>query len=158
MFEDRRRRLDLWFRPPGGSGVAIELKYPTDRLGFVRDIARIEELVATGSRARRGWAVLLTNERALWSSPSAAWEATDDAAFRIHEGRVLSGTLAWAHEDRLDAKRRAGIAAPVHLRGVHPLRWRRYSRLPLGAKTKNAEFRCLAVPVEEPGAAGIPVA
>ena len=114
--------LDVWLP---NLGTAIELKYKTRQLlapigdescslldqsardlaryDFLDDVRRLERIVEAG-RARRGFAVMLTNDRGYWDPPTAD-KRTDDAAFRLHEGRELCGPLEWAHADRLEAKK-----------------------------------------------------
>jgi hypothetical protein len=97
-----------------GTRVALELKYLTRpftatldgevfqlrhqaahdvrRYDVVKDICRLEEVVATGA-ADIGFAVILTNDPAYGH---AGRTDTSDAAFRIPEGGALDGTLTWA--------------------------------------------------------------
>ena len=85
--EGRTMALDIWIPT---AGVAIELKYPTRRLDtvvggerfalrnhgaqppnrydYLRDVQRLEREVATG-RAKRGFAILLTNDHGYWNPP-----------------------------------------------------------------------------------------
>jgi hypothetical protein len=63
------------------------------RLGFVRDIRRLE-LFCAATAQTNGLAVILSNCQSLWSTPKPQ-PTTNDQAFRIHEGRTLSGELLW---------------------------------------------------------------
>ena len=113
-FRTTRGHVDLMVRSDGVWNP-IELKYVPGRLeftdeqaekfnllntdaadlpraGFVKDVWRLETLVADRPGSV-GWAILLSNLPSYWSPPSTA--DTSDAAFRIHEGRVLSGQLGW---------------------------------------------------------------
>ncbi len=150
---DHREYLDLLATSPHAQ-TAIEFKYwtrnwvgtagqgaesyslrnhsATDlaRRNFVFDIERLERF-AVGAGAN-GLAVLLTNEPSLWTPPRTQ-RSTRDGEFRLHEGRVLSGTLLWGNGDY--------PANTRHLDGEYPLRWCDYSELP-GA---GGKFRYLVV-------------
>ena len=45
--------------------------------------------------AKAGYAVLLTNEPSFWNPPGSARKSLNDAAFRLHEGREITGEMAW---------------------------------------------------------------
>lgn len=105
--------LDLFFRE-GEDSIAVELKYKTKRLDsshlneqyllrdqgaqdigrydFLADVARVERFVAEG-RAGAGYAIMLTNDPNYWRQSTRA--STVDEAFRLHEGRIVSGSLTW---------------------------------------------------------------
>ncbi len=171
--EDKPLRLDVWLPT---LGTALELKYKTrqllapigdesfsledqsarnlSRYDFLDDVRRLERLVEA-RRAERGFAVILTNDRGYWDAPTTD-SRTDDAAFRLHEGRELCGTLAWSHADKLQAKktRKQSIA----LSGSYRLFWRDYSDNTAAAAqsfqafgtnryTRYCRFRYLAIPV-----------
>jgi hypothetical protein len=145
-FPEERFYLDMWIRV-GDEACAFELKYPTrgidvsvgnerfslkdqaaqdiTRYDFVKDIVRLERVVEAGL-ATSAAAVLLTNDSAYWKEslrPSSV-----DAAFRIAEGRRLSGTLAWApHAGKGTMRGREG---PLDIIGSHLVRWSEYSSFP----------------------------
>lgn len=136
--------IDLWIELPDEL-IAIELKYPTRRLelavkgehfslanqaahnnrryDFVKDIVRLEHVIDALPQVT-GYAVLLTNDSAHWSASRR--NDTADAAFRIHDGAILSGTLAWAQSVRRASPSRTEVHS---LRGVYPIGWRDYSSL-----------------------------
>jgi len=58
-----------------------------------RHLMRLEQLVQQGEFAY-GYVILLTNDAQFWQ-PSVRRD-TCDADFRLHEGRVLKGTLRWS--------------------------------------------------------------
>ena len=111
-FPDEPMYLDIWLPD---IGVALELKYRTRRLNilgeresfalrdhgaqdicrydFLKDIHRLERL-RTLRHARAGFAVLLTNDPSYWKRSLRS--ATADAAFRLHEGRTITGVMAWS--------------------------------------------------------------
>lgn len=145
-------RLDLLLHV-GDERIAVELKYPlaaavittegeefllkdqdaTDlmRFNYVTDITRIEGIVASGV-ATAGAAVVLTNVSALWSAPKGSRKVAADTAFRLFEGRVLAGELAWQG----DATWWHGkYPESLHLRGSYPLVWRPFASPPGNGKT-----------------------
>lgn len=110
---DRRMRLDLMVESKmDNSRVAIELKYITQALtadfeninydlknhgapdlgrhDFLKDVMRLEEVVSSGE-ATEGHAIIITNDKLFWEKPNRTGQA--DEAFRIHEGRDITGVL-----------------------------------------------------------------
>ena len=63
------------------------------RQDVIKDITRIEAALTDG-HADSGCVVVLTNNRSYWQ-PAARADPID-TAFRLHEGRILEGTLGWA--------------------------------------------------------------
>ena len=158
--ERQRMYLDIWLP---AEGIAIELKYKTRGLGleqgdesftlrnqsaqdigrydFLRDIRRLELMRSMPALCRAGYAVLLTNDSSYWNAPRS--QDTVDSDFRIHEGRTISGELAWAaHASSGTVK---GREVPIQLRGSYRLRWQAYSSFP---GKSYGRFQYLAVPVE----------
>lgn len=139
----RRTRLDLLARSRG-SRIAVELKYPVRRFAgtvgderfellnhgaqdlsrydIVKDITRIEALVAEGA-ADDGWVVALTNDPSFWKP--GRQPDTIDAAFRLHEGRVLEGTRAWSTRASPGSTRTR--EASLTLQKHYTCAWRDYS-------------------------------
>ena len=109
------------------------------RHDVIKDITRVEALLADGY-ADEGHVLVLTNDRSYWQPSSRA--DTIDAAFRLHEGRILAGTLAWAA--------RAGHGTtvkrdtPLKLAGHYACQWRDYSEVGL-PKGRVARFRYLLI-------------
>lgn len=153
-----RRYLDLWLPT---EKAAIELKYCTRNLSavfaderfalknqsandvrrydFLKDIQRLEQSVERGP-AETGVAILLTNDPSYWQRVGRS--DTVDAAFRIHEGREITGNLAWSEKaGRGTTKDRA---QPITLNGAYTLHWRDYSEVPGQGCSR---FRSLAVSV-----------
>lgn len=144
-----------------GTWHAIELKYVTAglttlisneefrlrsqaaqdlrRYDIIKDILRLESLIVHGAVAS-GISVTITNDRTLWSESKHLDPV--DAAFRLHNGRILAGSLAW--HDRASAGTRKGREAVLELVGSFPLQWSEYSSLDT---LRNGEFRQLVVPV-----------
>lgn len=136
-----RTVVDLFCSDSAGGGVtAIEFKYRTRRwsgsvdpedfdllhhsaedLGrwdFVNDISRLERWFKTDGGT--AFAIFLTNDGAYWSVPPGQ-PSTNDAAFRIHEGVILTGELRWANNMYPGNTRT--------LRGRFPMQWSDYSDL-----------------------------
>ena len=158
--EHQRRSLDIWLPL---EGIAIELKYKTrglelervdesfvlrdqsaqdqGRYDFLRDIQRVEFLRSEREQCKAGYAVLLTNDSSYWKAPTD--RDTVDADFRLHEGRTISGTLAWS--DRASPGTVSGRKSPIQIRGSYRLHWQEYSSFP---ERPYGEFRYLAVSVD----------
>ena len=158
--EHQRRFLDIWLPV---EGVAIELKYKTrgldleqddesfalrdqsaqdqGRYDFLRDIQRLELMRSKLEQCKAGYAVLLTNDSSYWKVPTH--RDTVDAALRVHEGREVSGALAWSA--RASSGTVGGRKSPIQIRGSYRLRWQEYSSFP---GKSYGSFRYLAVSVE----------
>lgn len=152
--------VDLWV-VIGAAAWAIELKYKTRRLevedagerftlmnhsaqdigryDFLRDIVRLELLTAEQPRVR-GAAILLTNDSGYWSTARSA--ETVDAAFRLHEGRSLSGHLAWGAGASAGTMR--SREAPIALAAAYRVAWQDYSQL----TGNGGQFRYALIAVE----------
>ena len=151
---DRRNYLDIWITE-GDTATAVELKYKTQRIDirlggeqfdlqyhaaqdvgrydFVKDIERLERVVASG-RQMVGYAIILTNDPTYWSRSRKSNSV--DADFRIQEGRVLSGLLGW--DPRASEGTRRGRMDSIRLRGSYQLAWEDYSAVDV---PKHGEFR-----------------
>ena len=147
--------VDIWMPR---IGVAMELKYKTRKLNllcegesfalrdhraqewgrydFLKDIERLERLSALPN-ARAGFAVLLTNDASYWEYPDR--HDTLDAAFRLHEGRTLTGTMAWS--ERAGPGTINGHEAPICLNGSYNVHWQDYADMGNG---HHRRFRYLA--------------
>jgi hypothetical protein len=156
---DRNVFLDLLYEVDGAR-TALELKYLTRaftttidgeafqlrnhaahdvrRYDIIKDIARLEEVVAAGA-AHIGLVVVLTNDAAYWTASSRS--DTSDAAFRIPEGATITGTLAWAATAGPGTTK--GRETAISVTGAYSLGWGDYSDLG-GA---GGRFRRLVVEV-----------
>ncbi len=163
---DRRGYLDIWVADVDWA-AAIELKYFTRaldkvvgderfellnqgaqdicRYDFVRDVARVEA-VARRTPGVSGYALALTNDSSYWREPQYQ-RPTIDAAFRLHEGRTLTGLLGWSSDAAPGTTR--GRTEVHALTGSYPLHWRDYSRVTDGPA---GTFQYLLV--EVPAASG----
>lgn len=144
-----------------GKSVAVELKYKTrslrlnvdgedfhlsshsaqdlGRYDFIKDICRLEEITSTVDNCE-GWAVMLTNDTAYWKTPQNT--GTVDAAFRLTEGRILSGELAW--RDQASAGTTKNRESKLSVKGKYTLTWDDYSTV---ISPSYSDFRYLAVKV-----------
>lgn len=152
--------LDLWLAMPALE-IAIELKYKTraltvevsgerfrlkghsaqdcGRYDFLKDIQRVETIVASCPGAQ-GYAILLSNDSSYWKLPNNS--KTVDAAFRLHEGRSIEGTLAWASnasKGTIDSREK-----PIVLASKYQAHWHDYSRVD---SSSYGAFRYLALSV-----------
>jgi hypothetical protein len=178
--EPRPRRgvhLDLLVRL-GRRSIAVEVKYlvaaftgrvdgelfdlpnqgahDISRHDVVKDIVRLERLVGDGY-ADAGVGLTLTNDSMYWRPGTKA--SSIDAAFRLHEGRTLSGVLSWSATAGAGTTR--GRDIPLALAGTYPCSWQPYTTV----KADNGqvvELRYLLIQVYRHGAppttAPVPVA
>lgn len=138
-----RVHLDLLYQAPGEE-LAIELKYKTrllqlshegemyslrnqsaqdiGRHDFIKDVQRLENFVLDHPGAS-GVAVILTNDRTYWNETKKS--SAVDSAFRIHEGRVLQGSLTWGGDASDGTK--ANREEPLVLKDRYQMQWSDYS-------------------------------
>lgn len=157
---DKRAYLDIW-AVDKGKILAIELKYKTRlldvrigqesfhlldqsaqdlaRYDFLKDICRLERIVFS-TTSSMGYAVFLTNDSAYWKPPRNS--GTVDADFRIHQGRVLAGSLHWGSGASRGTMR--GREDTISIKGVYSLNWQDYSK---PSKASYGKFRYLLVEV-----------
>ncbi len=157
--DDKRMYLDIWLP---SVGIAIELKYHTQKLDvthnnerfslaeqgaqpprrydFLADVERLEYTLTRYQLAKEGYAILLTNYPDHWNPQRST--NTIDAAFRLHEGRTITGRLAWS--ERAGKGTTRGREKALEIQGSYDLRWQDYSTFGAG---RNQRFRYLAVPV-----------
>jgi len=157
-----RMHVDIW--AAGRDNIlAIELKYKTrglriavegesfdladqsaqdcGRYDFLKDVQRLER-IASQLDGITGYAVLLTNDSAYWTSPRS--NATCDASFRLHENRTPSGELRWGARASPGTVR--GREEPITIRGTYRLLWQDYSEPTTASRGK---FRYLLVKLDE---------
>lgn len=111
------------------------------RHDVIKDVVRLERLVVEG-HADVGWSVTLTNDAGYWS-PSRKLDPID-AAFRLHEGRSLSGTLSWAVNAGAGTTRKRDV--PLTLSGTYACLWRPYSEV-VDSRGRLRSFRHLSIVV-----------
>ena len=151
--------LDLWLPR---IGVAMELKYrtqevahdhngesfalrdqaaqPIGRYEFLKDIQRLERVLRRRTDVRAGVTVLLTNDHTYWQQPSKL--DTVDAAFRLDDGRRVTGEMAWSERTSAGTMKRR--EEPIRLEGSYHLQWQDYAVL---SGKRHGQFRYLAVQI-----------
>lgn len=92
------------------------------RYDFLYDISRIEKIRNGDSRFRAGYAIMLTNDSSYWSVPSL--KNTIDSAFRIHEGRSVSGEIFWGDGAGLGTTKGRD---PFVIQGQYKMKWLPFS-------------------------------
>lgn len=159
---DEPMYTDIWCEWHDQS-LAIELKYPTRELTvadrgerfvilnhsaqdvtryfFVKDIVRLERVVAQRPNTAAA-AIMLTNEPLFWKTPVSRLPTIDEA-FRIHDGRALSGHCAWSAKAGKGTT--AGKEAPLDLQGTYRLAWHNYVSFP---EQRWGQFRFVNVEPE----------
>ncbi|MGP0051825.1 MAG: hypothetical protein ACLPZR_23700 [Solirubrobacteraceae bacterium] len=92
----------------------------------VADLACLERLVAERV-IDSGALVFLTNVANVWEPPASRRRVLYDA-FRIHDGSVLYGALAWGDWGAAGG-RPSAVTSTITLRGRYPLAWHDYSTI-----------------------------
>jgi hypothetical protein len=93
------------------------------RYDICKDIWRLENF--NSAYGGRSMVVVLTNEAAYWKSPQH--DRHFDAAFRVFEGRSLSGILGW--DNAASSGTTKGRTSEISLRSEYQLFWQDYSDL-----------------------------
>lgn len=165
--KNRFLHIDVWVADQDAI-LAVELKYKTrglsvrvggeqyrlkdqsaqdlGRYDFMKDIQRLEQVVVTRPNVT-GYAILLTNDSAYWVKP--ANHSTVDTNFRIHDGRIIEGVLAWGANASDGTKKNR--EQPIELQGRYRLQWIDYSH---PSSARHGEFRSLVAKVTQIGRAG----
>lgn len=160
-FSSERMYLDIWIR---NQETAIELKYLSRKLeskygseqftlreqgaqdliryDFLKDIARIES-VAQSSVAKRGLAILLTNDPLYWDRRRLRRANAIDINFHVHEGRAVTGELAWP--DSAGKGTTQGRKEPITLRDSYNLRRRDYSVAPGTGNYRQFRYQAVVI-------------
>ncbi len=109
-----------------GEGFYLKSQEAQDsaRYDFIKDVSRLEKLVEIGE-INMGFAIFLTNDLLYWNEPYK--RSTNYEAFRIHEGRILSGVLDWAKDTPEGTKQ--GRNTSLKLTYSYRIKWHRYSNL-----------------------------
>jgi hypothetical protein len=145
-----------------GHRVAIELKYKKSpliaqfegetfrlkgdfaqdlgRYDFLRDVERLER--ATSQRKSEGYAVLLTNDPAYWSTSP---RTTNSDGFRVTEQRRITGILKWSSSAGKGTTE--GRTEPISIKGSYYCAWSDYSSVAGPSVRGNGRFRYLALKV-----------
>ncbi|MBD3730886.1 MAG: hypothetical protein IE933_14395 [Sphingomonadales bacterium] len=155
---EKRGSTDIVVRLEDAS-VGIELKYLTRRLAcefegemfrlkahgatdlrrydILKDVQRLERFnLAHGGPS---YVIALTNDPAYWRE--VARTGTIDAAFRLCDGRTVTGECRWAEHAAPGSIRNREDC--ITLRGHYSMRWQAYSDLGMA----SGQFRYLLIPV-----------
>jgi hypothetical protein len=155
-----RPHLDIWATATD-ENLAVEVKYKTraiscevggetyvlnshsaqdqGRYDFWKDVVRLERIGRELPRTT-GIALLLTNDSALWKISTKADSV--DGAFRLDEGRSLTGGLQWGPTASAGTKR--GREAVLEIAGTYGVGWRDYSQV---RSPRYGQFKYLLVTV-----------
>jgi len=109
------------------------------RYDTLKDVERVEQFLRHGA-ADEGLVVAVTNDAGFWKP--AAQSDTFDASFRLHEGRIVAGRLAWA--DGTGPGTMKGREAPIDLDGAYRIDWRDFAT---PSKGPAGKFRYLLIEV-----------
>ena len=145
-----------------GQKTAIELKYKTRQLDaemdeesfsllthgahdcgrydVIKDIQRLEQVVDS-INIHEGYTLFLTNDNGYWTNQEEARE-TADKQFRLPEGRVLTGDLAWGPTASSGTTK--GRVEPIRLQGEYLVKWLPYSNL----NKSFGEFRFMVMHIQ----------
>ncbi|GFN33969.1 hypothetical protein [Paenibacillus xylaniclasticus] len=143
---DRRTYVDI-FVEQDGQRVAIELKYKMRALEYVwegetfsllnqgaqdngrydilKDLQRLEQMVKRGI-VDQGYLIYLTNDASYYKDTGMD-KPTADREFRIHQGRTITGTLAWG--ENTGAGTMKGREESLTIEGTYTMNWTTYSHL-----------------------------
>jgi hypothetical protein len=157
-----RLHLDAWFQIDA-ERTALEIKYKSHRLqttvngesfdllghgaqdlgryDFLKDVQRLER-VCDGGAAERGFAIMITNDPAYWTTRGSSVGSACES-YRLTPGREVSGSLQWGANAGPGTTR--GRELPIVLRRRYLLHWQAFSVVVPGVR--GGEFRSLIVPV-----------
>lgn len=150
--------VDLWITDDLGESYAIELKYKTrnldvtvndemynlldhsaqdlGRYDFLKDVHRVENIVSKNNKVS-GFAILLTNDSSYWKTPRDF--DTVDADFRIHEGRLVNGSLSW--KSNASSGTTMGREKTLEIAGNYQMNWQDYSHI------KSIKTKCTCITI-----------
>ncbi len=112
------------------------------RYDTLKDVARVEQFVSLDV-ADEGFVVAVTNDAAYWRP--ARRPDTFDASFRMHEGRLVQGRLAWA--EGTGAGSMKNREAAVDLAGSYRIAWRDFSSVGDGSAS-TFRYMLIKIPAE----------
>ena len=111
------------------------------RYDYLYDISRVERMKTLDKDFNGGYAIILTNEPAYWKSPLT--NKTVDSAFRIHEGRVIRGSLSWS--ENVGTGTSKGRTNSIDIDGEYLLHWDQYSQI---ETAPNGVFKICIVSID----------
>lgn len=110
--------------------------------GITKDIQRLEHYVQNKS-IDIGYSIVLTNDPILWKESDGN---SNDDEFRVAEGRILHGTMAWKPETGANTK--VNHENPISLIGKYPVHWQKYSKINIQTESNNI-FKYLVFKVDK---------
>lgn len=116
------------------------------RYDFLKDVQRLESFISARKLECKAYAILLTNDSSYWKLARSG--STVDANFRLHEGRMVHGTLSWASTAAKGTIKKR--EEPIVLRGTYQLTWQGYYEAEnVSAGGSYTRFRYLMVEVTQ---------
>jgi hypothetical protein len=109
---------------------------------FIKDIVRVESLMADDSRFVKGYTVMLTNDPSYWKGSTR--KNTCCADFDIGDNKEVQGTLKWA--EHTSAGTMKNREKPLVLSGNYKFNWHKYSFFD---EERNGTFNYLLVESEK---------
>lgn len=111
------------------------------RYDFIKDIVRIEKVCNTFHKTN-GFAIILSNESALWNQPVLRDKIPNDIEYRIHNEKVLEGELNWGPNTGQGTMK--GRESSLNLLGTYKLNWLPYSKV---LDSAGGEFKIAIIEV-----------
>ncbi|WML32230.1 hypothetical protein RCG24_10490 [Neobacillus sp. OS1-32] len=155
--------LDIWVTHANGYRTAIELKYITKKISLqiidesfnlkshgapdlarydcIKDIVRIETVCNTLDNTN-GFAIILSNEPALWKQPVYRDKVPNDLEYRIHNEKILEGELNWGLNTGQGTMK--GRESSLNLLGTYKMTWLPYSKV---MESTGGEFKIAIIEV-----------
>lgn len=112
------------------------------RYDYLYDIWRIERMRKLDENFRSGFAIMLSNEPSYWKTPVS--KNTVDAAFRIHDGRIVEGSCAWG--ENVSSGTSKNREEPIIFEGTYKIQWKPYSVL---ENIPNGQFKICLIEVSK---------
>jgi dGTP triphosphohydrolase len=108
------------------------------RYDLLKDVMRIETILKDNEKYQKGYVIMLSNDPSYWNAQKN--KNTCCAAFSISEGKIATGSLAWAEHASAGTKK--GREKSLNLYGNHITNWTDYSKVD---DQRNGSFKYLLV-------------
>ncbi len=112
-FQENDEQFDL--RDNGAQDIS--------RYDFLKDVQRIEYFKQSLPGVKQGYVILLTNDPAYWAT--SIHKNTIDNSFRIEEGKLITGKLAWSEYAGQGTMK--GREKPIEIEGCYRVQWYDFS-------------------------------
>lgn len=154
------RYTDIWINDE--KPIAIELKYKPKKISlkydneifelkeqgaqdigrydFLKDVQRVEEIISKFPEVT-GYAIILTDDHLYWNPPLK--EDSIDSDFKIHEGRIIHGSLKWSSQAGSGSTKNR--TEPIIINGSYKVNWKDYSSFDIPSYGK---FKTLCLKIE----------